>query len=584
LDRTRIIVGVLSAIVLSASVLAAGASPASAAEPEAPADPAAAPAVEVDPLVEEGEALWAGRRARVEQVEALRRQLRGRTGEDLVVLEEKIWHNQLEGVALTREIAQNVLAREAQGLDAGEQRRKISEIFERGVDGFEEHFVWRDRRVADLRKQREALSGSERLSVERRLTAEQDRYQIALSEFGLTLDSMADLGLDVEAARKSLVSRLTQRADDLASRLEIDWRAREALRERLAGDPDSKDLQAELQGVDESFTRRERLLRATISQLERQGVGTASYKETLIRTTGELSTGIFDREVAAGLMRSATKALRTRIAERGPVWAIQVLLFAIILLLFWILAAVTRRLVRRLVRSERVEMSKLLRDTLIAWSSRVVFFVGLLVALSQVGIQIGPLLAGLGIAGFIVGFALQDSLANFAAGAMILIYRPYDVDDVIESGTVRGRVSHMSLVSTTILTFDNQTLIVPNNKIWGDVIRNVTAQSARRIDLVFRVGYEHDVQRVERLFYDVMAAHAKVLDDPAPAVKVNELGEFAVVFAVRPWVRREDYWDVYWDMTREVKLAFDREGIRPPRPQREVHVVDDAEVPTSPHD
>ena len=250
----------------------------------------------------------------------------------------------------------------------------------------------------------------------------------------------------------------------------------------------------------------------------------------------------------------------------------QILSFGFLLAVFWVLAAITRRVVRRFVSSARVDISTLLRDTLVAGSSRVVFMIGVLVALSQVGVQIGPLLAGLGIAGFIVGFALQDSLANFAAGAMILFYRPYDVDDTIETGAVRGMVSHMSLVSTTILTFDNQTLIVPNNKIWSDVIRNVTAQSARRIDLIFRVGYDEDVERIERLFAEILAANENVLDDPKPDVRLHLLGEFAVEFAVRPWVRREDYWDTYWDVTRAVKVCFDREGISVPRPQRELVV------------
>jgi small conductance mechanosensitive channel len=300
---------------------------------------------------------------------------------------------------------------------------------------------------------------------------------------------------------------------------------------------------------------------------------TATYKQILIQTTGQLSLGIFDREVAAGLLRDWTRAVSAQLAERGPLWAMQVLVFGLVLALFWILSIVARRVVHRLVRAGRVDISVLLRDTLVAWSSRIVFAIGVLVALSQIGLEIGPLLAGLGIAGFIVGFALQDSLANFAAGAMILMYRPYDVDDVIESGTVRGKVSHMSLVSTTILTFDNQELIVPNNKIWGDVIRNVTAQSARRIDLVFRVGYDEDVEQVERLFHDVIRSHEQVLEEPAPMVKLHQFGESSVEFAVRPWVRREDYWSVYWDLTRAVKLVFDREGISQPRPQIDVHNV-----------
>jgi small conductance mechanosensitive channel len=215
---------------------------------------------------------------------------------------------------------------------------------------------------------------------------------------------------------------------------------------------------------------------------------------------------------------------------------------------------------------------EMLRDTLIAWSSRVVMAIGVLVAVSQLGFQIGPLLAGLGIAGFIVGFALQDSLANFAAGAMILVYRPFDVGDVIEAATVSGKVSAMSLVSTTIHTFDNQTLIVPNNRIWGDVIRNVTAQRIRRVDLVFGVSYAEDVEHVERVLHDVVAKHPKTLDDPEPMVKLHKLADSAVEFVVRPWVHTEDYWDVYWDLTRDVKMRFDREGISIPFPQRDLHV------------
>ena len=209
---------------------------------------------------------------------------------------------------------------------------------------------------------------------------------------------------------------------------------------------------------------------------------------------------------------------------------------------------------------------------MISWSSRVVMAIGFLVALSQLGFQVGPLLAGLGIAGFIVGFALQDSLANFAAGAMILVYRPFDVGDVIEAAGVSGKVSAMSLVSTTIHTFDNQTLIVPNNRIWGDVIPNVTAQRTRRVDLVFGIGYGDDVEHAERVLLDVISKHPKTLDDPEPMVKVHKLGESGVEFVVRPWARTQDYWDVYWDLTREVKLRFDREGIRIPFPQRDVHL------------
>jgi small conductance mechanosensitive channel len=171
-----------------------------------------------------------------------------------------------------------------------------------------------------------------------------------------------------------------------------------------------------------------------------------------------------------------------------------------------------------------------------------------------------------------MGFALQDSLSNFAAGAMILAYRPYDVGDVIEAGGVRGKVSRMSLVSTTFLTFDNQTLIVPNSRIWGDVIRNDTAQTVRRIDLVFGVSYDTDIDHARTVFRDILAKNEKVLAEPEPIVEVQKLGDSSVEFAVRPWVRTPDYWPTYWALMREVKRRLDQEGITIPFPQRDVHL------------
>jgi small conductance mechanosensitive channel len=204
---------------------------------------------------------------------------------------------------------------------------------------------------------------------------------------------------------------------------------------------------------------------------------------------------------------------------------------------------------------------------------RLVMLLGLIIALSQMGIDLGPILAGLGIAGFIVGFALQDTLANFAAGAMILAYRPFDVGDSVEAAGVTGKVKDMNLVSTRILTFDHQTLIVPNNKIWGDVIRNVTAQPTRRVDMVFGISYEDEVPKAERILTEIVTAHEKVLDDPEPVIKVHTLNESSVDFVVRPWARTGDYWDVYWDITREVKMRFDEERISIPFPQRDVHLI-----------
>jgi small conductance mechanosensitive channel len=152
------------------------------------------------------------------------------------------------------------------------------------------------------------------------------------------------------------------------------------------------------------------------------------------------------------------------------------------------------------------------------------------------------------------------------------MYRPFDVGDVVDAAGVRGRVNHMSLVNTTFMTLDNQRLIVPNNMIWQSVITNVTAQRTRRVDLLFGISYSDDIEKAERVLMDILEKHESVLDDPEPVVRVHELGESSVNFAVRPWVKTSDYWETFWDLTREVKLRFDKEGISIPFPQRDVHV------------
>jgi small conductance mechanosensitive channel len=155
---------------------------------------------------------------------------------------------------------------------------------------------------------------------------------------------------------------------------------------------------------------------------------------------------------------------------------------------------------------------------------------------------------------------------------MILIYRPYDVGDFIETGSVKGNVKSMNLVSTTVLTIDHQTLIIPNNKIWGDVINNLTAQKVRRIDMTFGVSYDEDFAQVEQVLSEIVEAHPLTLAKPDCLVKVHELAEYSVIFIVRPWVKTVNYWPVYWDLTRAVIDRFDQEGINIPFPQRDVNL------------
>lgn len=249
------------------------------------------------------------------------------------------------------------------------------------------------------------------------------------------------------------------------------------------------------------------------------------------------------------------------VLTEGPGFLVQVALAFVLFLVFVVAASILGRVVRRFLDSENVRLSRILEDFVVSVTVKLTLFVGLLVALSQVGIELGPLLAGVGVAGFIIGFAMQDSLSNFAAGLMILGYRPYDVGDSVEAAGVSGKVARMSLVSTTIVTFDNQRLVVPNSKIWGGVIKNVSAEPTRRVDLVFGIGSDDNVDRAEEILRDVVTSHELVLDVPEPVIQLDELAGSSLKLVCRPWVRNTDYRTVRWDVIREVKQRFDAEGI-----------------------
>lgn len=258
-------------------------------------------------------------------------------------------------------------------------------------------------------------------------------------------------------------------------------------------------------------------------------------------------------------------------SEGGIRWAKNIVFFLILILLSWVLSNIIGKAVQKAVVNIR-SASELLKDFIVNISRRAVFVIGFIVALSMLEVNIGPLLAAIGAAGFILGFALQGTLSNFAAGIMILIYRPYDIGDLIDVGGMLGKVDAMTIVSTTLRKPDNQKVVIPNNMIWGDIITNITGTSKRRVDLVFGIGYSDDMAKAQAILEDILANHESVLKDPAPVVKVHELADSSVNFVVRPWVATENYWDVYWDITRSVKERFDADGVSIPFPQRDVHM------------
>jgi small conductance mechanosensitive channel len=427
-------------------------------------------------------------------------------------------------------------------------------------------------RVADHNAELESLAGAERVTAQAHIhSLEKLRFQYYRSLVDM-IEGKQSLGLPAEKFSGLLRGRLQLHAETLVGRIDFNGSALDDVNARLSSDPENADVVT----VQRDLAARQNLnlerLELVVDLLGRLGQDTTAYKTVLLKQADGLSLATFEKGALVTVLGEGWDNLKGSLTESAPDFLFKLIIFLAVLFVFRVLSRVTRRAVRAGCERPGVEMSTLLKDVTESLAGGTVMGIGILMALSQVGISLGPMLAGLGVAGFIVGFALQDTLGNFAAGGMILIYRPYDVDDLIEVAGATGLVKKMSLVSTTIATVDNQTLVVPNSKIWGDVIKNVTAQRVRRVDLLFGIGYGDDVEKAERVLNAIVSEHDKVLDRPETVVKLHELGDSSINFVVRPWVRTEDYWDVYWDLTREVKMRFDREGISIPFPQRDVHI------------
>jgi len=380
--------------------------------------------------------------------------------------------------------------------------------------------------------------------------------------------------LDDTAATDFMTVSLADTAANRSVFMELAINEVDTLRAGVATLPTNTGLLDRLSAAESRVRMTANAMQEIVTIMDLIGLDTRQYRQQILTVTGEITTDVLDVGIMANLISEWGAALFSLIAEKGPTSLFQLLLIVGILFAFVQLSKLVEKGVERALSSGRFQVSHLLRRMIIASARNLVVFLGFLIAISQLGISLGPLLAGLGIAGFIVGFALQDALSNFASGILILLYRPFDVGDVVDAGGVSGKVSHMSLVNTTFMTFDNQKLVVPNNKIWSSVITNLTAQKTRRVDLLFGISYSDDIEKAEAVFHEVVDAYEAVLDDPEPLIKLHELADSSVNFIVRPWVNTDDYWDTYWDLTRQIKLRLDEEGISIPFPQRDVHIVE----------
>jgi small conductance mechanosensitive channel len=380
--------------------------------------------------------------------------------------------------------------------------------------------------------------------------------------------------LDASPAIDFMTGTLTDTAANRSIFLELAINDVATLRAAAATLPNNSGLADRLSAAETRVQMTARAMQEIIRLMNALDLNTRLHRQQILKLTGEITTDVLDVGIMANLVKEWTANIVSLVAIEGPKLVFRLLLVMFILFVFFQFSKLVKTGAERALTASRLQISHLLRRMIVSTVRNLVIIIGVLLAISQVGISLGPLLAGLGIAGFIIGFALQDTLSNFASGIMILLYRPFDVGDVVEAGGVSGKVSHMSLVSTTFMTFDNQKLVVPNNSIWREVITNLTAQRTRRVDLVFGISYGDDIDKAEKVLHEVVNAHDAVLEDPEPLIKLHELAESSVNFIVRPWVKTDDYWSTYWDLTKAVKQRFDKEGISIPFPQRDVHVYE----------
>ncbi|MDJ0621947.1 MAG: mechanosensitive ion channel [Desulfocapsaceae bacterium] len=216
-------------------------------------------------------------------------------------------------------------------------------------------------------------------------------------------------------------------------------------------------------------------------------------------------------------------------------------------------------------------------QTLVKFLRNILYYLllaAVLVAVAgQLGINTASFLTIIGAASLAIGLALKDSLSNFSAGVMLILFRPFKVGDYIDAGGESGTVDEISIFNTILNTPDNQRKIIPNGAIASSTITNVTAYPTRRMDLVIGVGYDDDLQKTKKILEDIIAGRDDLLKDPAPTVAVAELADSSVNFVVRPWVKTSDYWGVRFQLIEQIKTTLDENGISIPYPQRDVHLL-----------
>lgn len=264
-------------------------------------------------------------------------------------------------------------------------------------------------------------------------------------------------------------------------------------------------------------------------------------------------------------------------ADLVMTWGLRVLGALAVLIIGRILAGWARGTVRKVLKRGSVD------GTLVPFISNMIYYLMMafvvIAVLGLFGIPTASVIAVLGAAGLAVGLALQGTLSNFAAGIMLLLFRPFRVGDFVEVAGTAGGVQEISIFNTVLNTSDNVRITVPNGVIFGQVIKNYSANETRRVDMVFGIGYGDDIGKAVDIILNAVNNDPRVLKNPEPVVAVNELANSSVNLVVRPWCRKEGYWGLHWDLTRRLKEDLEAGGCSIPFPQRDVHLDQESEQP-----
>jgi len=390
------------------------------------------------------------------------------------------------------DLARRTIELESEGKDA----QKYRQLIEKDLKQLPETaFSALDRINSRVNYPSEKMTTVELVEADQRLFSV---VSIVDYTYQLLFDYLAiaeEMQFAVDEVREKIGDNIVDSAASRSVFLDMAIATAKNLRASAAILPENADIAGKLRAADARVTHTAAALQNTVGFLRLLDFEDRQYRQQILTATGQITTDVFDVGIVADLIAGWSATLLDLLTDQGPKLLLKLFLMTLIVYLAIRLSRLVEMGINRGLDSLRVQISNLLRRMIVSSVRNLVVLLGLLIALSQLGISLGPLLAGLGIAGFIIGFAMQDALSNFASGMLILFYRPFDVGDTVEAGGVGGKVRSMSLVNTTIMTFDNRALVVPNNLIWSTVITNVTAQRTRRVDLSFGISYSDDIEK-----------------------------------------------------------------------------------------